>query len=194
MPDPSVDPTREPPRGGDPLPRHWYEVRHSSLLPGADPERVWLTVTDMKGVNAELMPFMRMTLPRELRRDPTIREVELDRPLGRSYIFLGGVIPIDFDAITIHEREDGRRFLERSSTSCTRVWMHERTVDPAPDGARLTDRLTYEVRPHLRPLARPFHWMLDGLFAHRHRRLRRNFAPAAGERAAPHRREEHHGD
>lgn len=135
--------------------KKWDRVVRTSVLPGVDPRQLWTDVTSMGGVNAELLPYMRMTLPRELRRDPSIRDVPLGSSLGKSWIFLGGVLPIDFDEITIAEREDGRRFLERSTTSCTTVWEHERTVEAAPGGTRITDRLSYVVRPHMRPLRTP---------------------------------------
>ncbi|MEU6887945.1 hypothetical protein ABZ918_22535 [Streptomyces viridosporus] len=159
-----------------PLPASWDQVVRTSYLPGVDPQELWTNVTSMGGVNLELLPYMRMTLPRELRRDPSIRHVPLNSSLGKSWIFLGGLLPIDFDDIVIAEREEGRRFLERSTTSCTKVWQHERIVEPVPGGAQLTDRLSYLLRPHMRPVRAPFHRAMGALFTHRHRKVRRHYS------------------
>ncbi|GHB57106.1 hypothetical protein GCM10010377_55200 [Streptomyces viridiviolaceus] len=162
-----------------PVPASWDQVVRTSRLPGVDPQELWTNVTSMSGVNLELLPYMRMTLPRELRRDPSIRQVPLGSSLGKSWIFLGGLLPIDFDDIVIAEREEGRRFLERSTTSCTKVWQHERIIDEIPGGARLTDRLSYLLRPHMRPVRAPFRRAMGGLFTHRHRKVQQHYAEHA---------------
>lgn len=172
------------------IPGSWDLVVRTSQLPGVDTQELWKNVTSMSGVNAELLPFMRMTLPRELKQNPSILDVPLGASLGKSWIFLGGILPIDFDEITIAEREEGRRFLEQSVTSCTKVWQHERIVEEVAGGTQLTDRLSYLLRPHMRPMRAPFHRAMGGLFTHRHRRLVRHYtghtrpAPLEGERNA----------
>jgi ligand-binding SRPBCC domain-containing protein len=105
----------------------------------------------------------------------TIDDVEVGVPLGRSWILLGGLIPVDFDDLYLAELEPGRRFLERSRTSAFSVWQHERVVEPAGEGrCRVTDRLGFELRgalawmPGLPELARA---IVTALFRHRHRRL-----------------------
>jgi len=62
-----------------------------------------------------------------------------------------------------------------------RQWRHQRTV--APDGASKTivrDRITFQLRAPLRPATPVVATGLRALFGHRHRRLQRYFAEAAG--------------
>ena len=68
-------------------------------------------------------------------------------PLGRSWILLGGVLPVDYDDLCLAELEPGRRFLERSRTLAFRVWQHERVVEPEGAGAcGVTDRARLRVQ------------------------------------------------
>ena len=70
----------------------------------------------------------------------TIDDVEIGAPLGRSWILLGGLIPVDFDDLRLVELEPGRRFLERSRTLTFSLWQHERVVEPEGEGScRVTD-------------------------------------------------------
>jgi hypothetical protein len=117
-----------------------------------------------------------MTMPRGL-RGKTIEDVEVGVPLGRSWILLGGLIPVDFDDLRLVELEPGRRFLERSRTSAFSVWQHERVVEPEGEGSRVTDRLGFEVRPALAwmpGLSQLSRAIVAALFRHRHRRLARH--------------------
>ena len=53
--------------------------------------------------------------------------MRLGERLFRSWILLFGVLPIDYDDITLVSIEPGRGFHERSSMLSMRVWEHERT-------------------------------------------------------------------
>jgi hypothetical protein len=115
-----------------------------------------------------------MTMPAAV-RGKTIDDVEVGASLGRSWILLGGLVPVDFDDLRLVELEPGRRFLERSRTLSFSVWQHERVVEPLGEGrCRLTDRLGFELRPALAwmpgaaGLARA---IVAAIFRHRHRRL-----------------------
>lgn len=144
------------------------EFEVSSLVAGA-PERVWERIITPEGINHELRPWMRMTLPRGLERiDP--ESVELGVPLGRSWILLFGVLPFEYDDITLVELDPGRRFLERSPMLSQRTWEHERIVEPAEGGSRVTDRIRME--PRLGLPAAPLRPIFRAMFRHRHRRLR----------------------
>jgi ligand-binding SRPBCC domain-containing protein len=130
---------------------------------------VWERVTSLEGVNHELRPWMRMTVPRAA-RDMTLEEVELGRPVGRSWILALGVIPFDYDDVTLVERGPGRRFLERSPMGSMRLWQHERFVQERGAGrSAITDRLTFE--PKLPGAARIARGLVERVFRHRHRRL-----------------------
>lgn len=143
----------------------------------APADAVWARVTTAAGVNDELMPIVRMTVPRGL-GDLNIDTVSNGTTLGRSWILLLGVIPIDWDRIHIERLEPGRAFHERSTMLSQRSWSHSRTVDPAgQDACTVTDEIRFEPRlPFLTPLLTPlFRWV----FGHRHRRLRRAFGGRA---------------
>lgn len=150
-----------------------HRLQRSSLLT-LSAERMWERATSPEGINHELRPILRMTMPREL-RGMTIDDFPVGRPAGRSWILLGGVLPVDFDDLCLVELEPPRRFLERSRTLTFSVWEHERLVEPDEDGCRVTDRLGFELRrglrsvPGLAALARA---VVGMLFSHRHRRLR----------------------
>jgi ligand-binding SRPBCC domain-containing protein len=139
----------------------------------ARPDRVWDRVITPAGINDELRPLMRMTVPRGLERlDPAV--IELGRPLGRSWVLLFGLIPVDFDEITLVRLEEGRGFLERSRMLSQRSWEHERSLEPAGEGGcLLTDRVRWE--PRLGLPGGPLRPLFRSIFRHRHRRLRRRF-------------------
>ncbi|GAA1736402.1 hypothetical protein [Aeromicrobium alkaliterrae] len=146
-------------------------VRHESLLP-VPAQVVWDRVTTADGINAELRPWMTMSVPAGA-DDLDLGSVEPVVHLGKSWIRLFGVVPVDYDDISIVELEPGRRFLERSRMFSSPVWQHERIVDPVDDHAcRVSDVVTFTPRAALRPLAPR---VLAALFAHRHRRLRRQW-------------------
>ncbi|MBK7978285.1 MAG: hypothetical protein IPK07_35240 [Deltaproteobacteria bacterium] len=138
----------------------------------ADSARLWQHASSLEGVNRELMPLCRMTFPAHA-RTLTEATVPLGQRLFRSWILLGGVLPVDYDDLVLVELETGRRFLERSTLASQRVWEHERTLVPMAGGVEVTDRLRFEPR---------MAWMLGAsrvvvraLFTHRHRRLRAMF-------------------
>jgi ligand-binding SRPBCC domain-containing protein len=159
-------------------------VEQSSMIP-ARAGAVWERAITEEGINYELKPLLRMTMPRGL-RGKSIDEVEAGVPLGRSWILLFGVIPIDYDDLRLVELEAGRRFLERSKMGSMRVWQHERIVEPTPGGCRVTDRLAFELRgglawiPGSRRLASA---IVGRLFARRHRRLAASFSRSAARNA-----------
>jgi hypothetical protein len=135
-------------------------------------------VVTPEGINDELRPWMRMTVPRRL-RGKTIDDVEPGQRLGRSWLLLFGLIPFDYDDLGLAELGPGHRFLERSTMLSMRSWQHERTVVPVDATAcEVTDRVTFEPR---RPLAivpgsaMMTRALLTRVFAHRHRRLARHF-------------------
>jgi ligand-binding SRPBCC domain-containing protein len=104
--------------------------------------------------------------------DPS--EVVLGERIFRSWVLLFGVIPIDYDDITLIALEPGRGFHERSRMLSMRVWEHERTLEPDGESAtRVRDRLSFEPRlPGSGPLLER---IVRATFRHRHRRLRRRF-------------------
>ena len=144
------------------------EFEVSSLIP-APPQRVWERIITPAGINHELRPWMAMTVPRGIERlDP--ETVELGKPLGRSWVLLFGLLPFEYDDITLIELEPGRRFLECSPMLSQRSWQHERIVEAVEGGSRVTDRIRME--PRLGLPAAPLRPLFRAMFRHRHRRLR----------------------
>jgi ligand-binding SRPBCC domain-containing protein len=147
------------------------EIVVSSSL-GAAPAEVWDRVITPQGIRDEMRPYVRMTLPSGVERlEP--ESVELGTRIGRSWILLFGLIPFDYDDITLVRLDPGRGFLERSRMLSQRVWEHERTIEPTSGGCVITDRVSWQPRLGLpgRPLRPPIAWF----FRHRHKRLRRHF-------------------
>jgi hypothetical protein len=148
------------------------EATFSTVLsvPAAE---VWDRVITEEGINHELWPILRMTMPPGL-RGKTVDTVEVGVVLGRSWILLGRVLPVDYDDLKLVELEPGRRFLERSRTLAFAVWQHERTVEPEGEGCRVIDRLGFDLKrgiawiPGVASLSRA---IVGFLFRHRHRRL-----------------------
>jgi hypothetical protein len=105
--------------------RRAAEISVSSRL-DADPETAWSGVTTPEGINDEM----------------------------RSWVFLLGIVPYDYDDLPLVALEPCNRFLEGSSMLIT-------------DRVRWVPRLGLPGRP-LRPL-------IGSFFRHRQRRLRRRF-------------------
>ncbi|MFM1731073.1 hypothetical protein ABI214_12360 [Prescottella soli] len=140
----------------------------------APAERVWARVVTPEGINDEMRPWMTMSIPRGL-GVVSIDTVPVGVPLGRAWLRLFGVVPLDYDALTIAELEPGQSFHEKSTMLSMRRWEHERTLAPVgADRTAVHDRITFEPRlPFLAPVLAP---VLRGFFAHRHRQLQRHFA------------------
>jgi len=146
------------------------EFRIASSL-RAEPAAVWARAMSAEGINAELGPLLRMTVPRGL--DGLDLHALEPGPVGRSWILLFGLIPIDYDEIGLERVEPGRGFLERSTMLSQRLWVHERTIEPGGEGAVIADRVAWEPRlPLPGRLLRP---LFAATFRHRHRQLRRHF-------------------
>jgi hypothetical protein len=151
--------------------RRRAEIDVSSEL-AADADAVWARAIDPAGINYELRPLLRMTIP------AGAADFGLDDPepghIGRSWLLLFGFLPFDYDDITVVRVEPGRGFLERSSMLSQRLWEHERTLEPlGEDRCRVTDHLAWEPR-----LPLPGAWLrplIGFVFRHRHRRLQRAF-------------------
>jgi ligand-binding SRPBCC domain-containing protein len=147
-------------------------IEVSSRLEAA-PEEVWSWVVTAEGVNDELRPWLRMTVPGG---DFDLNSVEIGKPIGRSWVLFLGLIPIDYDEINLDRIDEGRGFVERSRMLSQRAWEHIRTIRPVDGGSIVTDAVAWEPRlpvpgAAMRPLFR-------AIFGHRHRRLRRRFGGA----------------
>ncbi|MGW6379441.1 hypothetical protein ACWFRB_25580 [Rhodococcus sp. NPDC055112] len=142
-------------------------------------EAVWSRIVTPQGINDEMMPLLRMAMPRGA-RGLTVDTVEVGRKVGRCRLYLFGIVPFDHDDLMLADLEPGHRFLERSTMASMRTWEHERTL--TAEGARRTlvrDRVRFEPRGPIAAvpgLPRLLERVLGRFFAHRHRKLRRHFA------------------
>ncbi len=142
---------------------------------------VWRHATSMDGVNAELGPWVRMTHP-AWATDISAAPELLGRVAFRSWLLAGGVVPFDRHALRLVAVEDrglrGGAFEEDSTSWLQRRWRHDRVVEPAGTGTRVTDTVRIEPRVGF---ARPVTAVVVGfLFTHRHRRLVARFGAATG--------------
>lgn len=133
---------------------------------------VWERVSTIEGVNYELRPIMRMRPPAHA-RGMRLSDVVPGEPVGRCWMFLFGLLPIDYDDLTLVAVEPGRGFRERSTMLSMRAWEHDRTLEPDGDGCRVRDRLG--VEPRVPGMGVILERIVRALFRHRHRRLRRRF-------------------
>jgi hypothetical protein len=142
----------------------------------APAEEVWAAATDLVAINDELGPWMRMTAPRG-RRTLSVDDVTPGRRLFRSWLLVLGVLPVDYDDLTITAIGPGHRFQERSRMMSASVWEHERTVTATGAAScRVTDRVGFVPRTALHGMV--LRRVVPRLFAHRHRRLRRRYGDA----------------
>jgi hypothetical protein len=155
-------------------------VERSSTL-ARPAEEVWAEVTTPSGINWELRPWLRMTVPRRF-RTLSLQDVELGALVCRSWVLLLGLVPFEYDDLVLVERGPRLRFLELSSTLATRMWQHERVVEPSASGCTLTDRVSFALRPglgRLPGLAATYGRAVQVIFVHRHRRLEARYGAAA---------------
>jgi ligand-binding SRPBCC domain-containing protein len=137
--------------------------------------QVWARVVTPEGINDELRPWMAMTMPRGA-ESVTVDNVPIGVPIGRAWIRLFGVLPFDYDRLTVAELKPGRGFREESTMLSMRQWRHERDLTPGGEKTVVRDRITFELRAPLRPATPVVAAGLRALFGHRHRRLQRHFA------------------
>ena len=149
-----------------------YSLTFTSEL-GTPMAIVWEAVGTMKGVNAELGPWLSMTAPPEA-SNLRIEDAPVGTPLFASWVMLRGVVPIDRHYFKLAGVERGRGFVEESTSWTERRWEHQRHLTPLGESAcSLTDRLTFTPRV---PLSGPLlKRVIAVVFRHRHRLLRSRF-------------------
>lgn len=146
-------------------------IRFESRL-FASRERVWDWITSVEGISTEMWPILRMTAPKSLR---SLADVQLQPGIRmfRSYVFLFGVLPVDYSDMTLIELTPGIGFVEQSPMGSMKLWRHERHIVSCPSDSSalvLIDQLTFQ--PRIAP--RLVGWFLRRVFRHRHKVLRRH--------------------
>ncbi len=139
-------------------------------------DEVWPVVSTMTGVNFELHPVLHMTSRKE--HELLATAATPGQVVFRSWLLLFGVVPFDRHALAFESMDDGRGFVEESSSWLQRRWRHERTLtEVSTGGCVVSDRLV--IKPRLgisRPVVAA---IVEHLFEHRHGRLRKRFGTAA---------------
>ena len=135
----------------------------------AGPEKVWAWITSFDGISKEMAPILQMSTPKGVRDIASI-SFEPGVPMFRSWISLGGILPIDFSDLTLLSLTPGVGFVEQSRMGSMRLWRHERAICAVGSGCRVTDTLTIQPRFGGR-LAVAF---VRKFFTHRHNMLRKH--------------------
>jgi ligand-binding SRPBCC domain-containing protein len=151
-----------------------YSFTFASAL-RAPAARVWAHASSFAGVNRELWPLARMTYTAS-QALLTPETTPVGRPAFRSWILAFGIIPVDYDDITLVELEPGRGFHEVSRMISAREWRHRRTILPTAEGCVVHDEVTFV--PRWRWAGPVMVWVFRLVFANRHRALRRLFGGA----------------
>lgn len=144
----------------------------------APPDQVWGRVVTAAGIDDELRPWLTMRFPRGW-QGRTLEDLPVGEPLGRAWLLLLGLVPVEYDDLRLDAVVPGRSFHERSTMMLMSTWWHDREVLESAEGStEVVDTLTFELRRPVRALAPVAGRVVQSLFAHRHRRLRRHFSRA----------------
>jgi ligand-binding SRPBCC domain-containing protein len=138
----------------------------------ADKATVWQHITQMKNVNAELMPYARMTCPKHLAAFGD-NNVPLNQTLFKCVVLLFGFIPIDIHHLRFDKIDYGTAFYENSVTATHRYWKHTRTLTEHNGKTIVKDELHFSPRiPLLGPMLL---WYIKKTFQNRHKKLKQYF-------------------
>ena len=141
-------------------------------LVNADKPTVWNHITQMKNVNAELMPFAKMTFPKD-RSEIGNNEVPLHQTLFKSYVLLFGFIPADIHYLKLDKVDIGNAFYENSTTLTHKYWKHTRTLTAHNGKTLVRDEIHFS--PRLSFLGNAFLPVLKAIFKNRHENLQKFF-------------------
>ena len=139
---------------------------------------VWQHVSTMAGVNAELWPLMRMTVP-EQHKGFDISHAPTKIVCFHSWLLLGGVIPIDRHSLTLDQVYEAKGFDERSYSFLQKEWVHQRRVEPLGDERCIVEDLVNPT-PRIGAIAPLVVIIARSLFEHRHHRLRERYNSKKG--------------
>ncbi len=144
----------------------------STVIQQADIQDVWNRIETWEGVNYELAPLVRMTVPANF---PKVSDIPADGKIHFvSYILLFGFLPIDAHKFGLRAVEAPHFFDERSHNFMMKVWTHKRTVASAGKSVVVTD--TCSLTPRLPLSGGLLTFVYRQVFRWRHRRLARYFA------------------
>ena len=137
-------------------------------------QTAWDWITSVEGISQEMHPLVRMSAPAHIHNLADVN-VQLGARLFRSYIFLFGIVPIDYSDLTLVDFDPPNSFKEQSPMGSMEIWRHERFLVDAVDGSGdiiLKDELAFQPRF----AAGLVTWFTKKLFQHRHQVLRQAFS------------------
>ena len=111
------------------------EVVRASVV-RAPRDEVWARVVTAEGVADEFGPLLTMRFPASL-AGASIADLPRGRPIGRAWILLAGVVPVEFDDLVIVELEAPRYFHGARAwarVACGSTVGSSRTCPTAPPG------------------------------------------------------------
>ncbi len=132
---------------------------------------VWRDVFDMKKVNDELFPYVRMTYPKDA---DWSQPVATKQVLFSSWILLFGFLPVDQHFLRFEEIKPGEGFHEYSYSVMHHFWRHQRRLESKGNKTLLTDEV--EFAPQAEVLGVLLRAIYQGIFRNRHKRLRQRYA------------------
>ncbi len=141
------------------------KIRYETDL-DVTPREAWQWITSFDCISKEMMPYLRMTTPKDFRVIDFSRIIPGKR-LFRSWIKAFGIVPIDYSDLSFERISEGRGFCEKSTMGTMKLWQHERTIVPTSNGCKVIDEVIFE--PKLAGSVVGF--VVDKFFEHRHKRL-----------------------
>lgn len=138
----------------------------------ATPEQVWQSITSIEGLTYEMLPLMRLTVPKGYKTLSDIypRKAEAN---FRSWVLLFGIFPIDHTDLQLKSLTPLKGFVEESNMASMKYWRHERKIAPVSEGVTsVIDELTFEPL-RLKSLSA---LVIQKFFEHRHKKLKQKFS------------------
>ena len=134
--------------------------------------QLWKALTNMQGVNYELAPFVRMTVPTAY-REFTIADALVGKQLFKSVILLFQFIPVDIHYFKLDKVIPNERFEENSTSLMHYFWKHTRILIIINKGTMVKDTIQFSPRiPLIGFVLKPIYQFV---FRNRHQRLRKKY-------------------
>lgn len=126
----------------------------------------------MQNVNAELMPYVRMTYPDD-KKEIGSNNVPLNTTLFKSVLLLFGFIPVDLHFLRLDKIDHGSAFYENSISLIQKYWKHTRILTAIGDKTLVRDELHF--LPRLKILGYLLLPFIRLIFTNRHKQLNKFF-------------------
>jgi len=132
------------------------------------PEKLYVELLSINGVNRELAPYINMSAPKQWRTKP-ISEWPVGERLFNSRVTLFGLIPIDSHSFKFSDVSESG-FSETSKTFMHKEWNHTRSIVKSGAGSKVKDLVDYKSKLRFMGyFLKPFFRVI---FKHRHHKLK----------------------